>query len=260
MTKLYLIRLPIDIVALAQWVGERGWSRGPGTVVFDEGRALHHLIRETFGPRELLTYRLLVPPRSNSGNLYAYSHKDAAELNSLAEAFSLTEHCQVLSINKIESKAMPVNWYSGQRLGFDLRARPIRRLSSTLGTGRKKFAKGSEVDAFVHEALRAFPGTPGSMVEHGRTRQAVYLDWLDTRLGGTAVIERSSFTLARFRRARVMRGNQTVEGPDAILHGNFVVTDPLAFPKLLAQGIGRHRAFGYGMLLLRPPRILQTRC
>jgi CRISPR system Cascade subunit CasE len=30
------------------------------------------------------------------------------------------------------------------------------------------------------------------------------------------------------------------------------VADPAAFAQLLARGVGRHRAFGLGMLLLRP--------
>jgi CRISPR system Cascade subunit CasE len=43
------------------------------------------------------------------------------------------------------------------------------------------------------------------------------------------------------------------EGPDAVMRGNLIVSDPAAFAQLLARGIGRHRAYGFGMLLLRPP-------
>ncbi|MEE8524028.1 MAG: type I-E CRISPR-associated protein Cas6/Cse3/CasE [Thermoanaerobaculia bacterium] len=43
------------------------------------------------------------------------------------------------------------------------------------------------------------------------------------------------------------------ERPDALLTGTLEVTDPDAFATLLARGVGRHRAFGFGMLLLRPP-------
>jgi len=32
------------------------------------------------------------------------------------------------------------------------------------------------------------------------------------------------------------------------------VTDGEAFARLLAKGVGRHTAYGYGMLLLRPAR------
>ncbi|GHE81823.1 hypothetical protein GCM10019059_44550 [Camelimonas fluminis] len=51
-----------------------------------------------------------------------------------------------------------------------------------------------------------------------------------------------------------MRKGRRIEGPDATFHGSLVVTDPEAFTILLARGVGRHRAYGYGMLLLRPPQ------
>jgi CRISPR system Cascade subunit CasE len=44
------------------------------------------------------------------------------------------------------------------------------------------------------------------------------------------------------------------EGPDAVLEGVLEVVDGEAFAALLRRGVGRHRAFGFGMLLLRPPR------
>ena len=42
------------------------------------------------------------------------------------------------------------------------------------------------------------------------------------------------------------------EGPDAVMRGSITVTEPSGFSDLVARGIGRHRAYGYGMLLLRP--------
>jgi CRISPR system Cascade subunit CasE len=42
------------------------------------------------------------------------------------------------------------------------------------------------------------------------------------------------------------------EGPDASFEGVLTVAEPGAFALLLARGIGRHRAFGFGMVLLRP--------
>ena len=37
------------------------------------------------------------------------------------------------------------------------------------------------------------------------------------------------------------------------MRGVLTITDPDAFAQLLARGVGRHRSYGYGMLLLRPP-------
>jgi CRISPR system Cascade subunit CasE len=43
-----------------------------------------------------------------------------------------------------------------------------------------------------------------------------------------------------------------VLGPDAVFTGVLQVLDTTAFAALVARGIGRHRAFGYGMVLLKP--------
>ena len=57
-----------------------------------------------------------------------------------------------------------------------------------------------------------------------------------------------------FQRTRAVRKRQSrySEGPDALMRGVLTVTDGQAFAELLARGVGRHRTYGYGMLLLRP--------
>ena len=148
---------------------------------------------------------------------------------------------------------MPDIWRAGQRLGFDVRVRPVRRLGYDLDTTSGRVAKGAEMDAFLLEALHRHGAEPGGMVQENRTREAVYLDWLTERLDSTVRLDRAACRLARFRRVRVARGNHGPEGPDATIHGTLIVTDPVSFAALLAHGVGRHRAYGYGMLLLRPP-------
>jgi CRISPR system Cascade subunit CasE len=54
------------------------------------------------------------------------------------------------------------------------------------------------------------------------------------------------------RRALTVEGRQG-GGPDVILAGELTVADAEGFLALLARGVGRHRAFGFGMLLLSPP-------
>ena len=41
--------------------------------------------------------------------------------------------------------------------------------------------------------------------------------------------------------------------PDATIHGTLRVSDPDRFAEALRRGVGRHRTYGYGMVLLRPP-------
>lgn len=256
MTTLNLIHVPINTNALARWAGERGWgSRLGSNVSFDEGRALHHLVDETLGPGVLRPFRYLVPPRSKGGNLYAYSTLDAEALRTAARMYATPEQLKVIVPAHLESKPMPDNWFEGQRLGFDLRTRPVRRLRhELLSESGKRMAKGAEVDVFLVEALRKYPDALEGMVNENRTREAVYLDWLAERLAPAATLDRAVCRLARFLRTRVVRSGNVPEGPDATIHGTLTVADPDAFTDLLARGVGRHRAYGHGMLLLRPPK------
>jgi CRISPR system Cascade subunit CasE len=137
-------------------------------------------------------------------------------------------------------------WREGRRLSFDIRVRPVRRLFKAAGV----FPKGAEVDAFHIETLRRFPdGRPVDDDDRVK-REAVYAQWLAERLDGAASVEK--VRLVRFSRHRAARNGNAPEGPDATLHGELVVHQPLAFAERLAKGIGRHTAYGYGMLLLRP--------
>ena len=250
MSVLRLIRVPIRKRELVRWAGERGWTRhGKALSQFDEGRALHHLLTEVFGPRALQPFRLLIPARRNNGNLYAYSVKDTVVLKEAVRAFAWPEHLAILQPDRIEGKRMPQSWSVGQQLGFDLLCRPVRRMRRP-ATTRGGFAVGkkvgTELDAFWLKCLRE----PGK--EH--RREDVYLDWLAEQIGKAAELDRSSSRMKRFQRVRVSRGSGSTEGPYAVIHGLLTVSDSTAFSRLLARGVGRHRAFGYGMLLLRPPR------
>jgi CRISPR system Cascade subunit CasE len=101
------------------------------------------------------------------------------------------------------------------------------------------------------------PPAPEAPVPEGPTRGEVYHAWLAERLrAGGARMRRT--VMEQFRRALVLRRDKdrrlrAVDGPDATFSGELEVTDGDAFAALLARGVGRHAAFGFGMLLLRPP-------
>ena len=248
---LHLVRVPLDTSKLARWAHVRGWVRRKGHhTTFDEGRALHHLITEALGPGTFRTFRLLVASRKTLGNLYAYSLSDAEALRSLAAAQALPEHLALLCPQQIESKPMPSNWREGQQLGFDVRTRPVRRLHRELKSPYGRFRQGAEIDAFLVHALRHPPDATDAGT--GK-RESIYLGWLAEQISPAATLVRERSRLARFRRVRVARTGQGPEGPDATIHGNLIITDAAKFAALLARGAGRHRAYGYGMLLLRPP-------
>jgi CRISPR system Cascade subunit CasE len=76
-------------------------------------------------------------------------------------------------------------------------------------------------------------------------------------------VDLSDVQMNQYQRLDVLRRTQRVEpdgarrghvvaGPDVVLSGQLRVVDQQAFAHLVARGVGRHRAFGFGMLLLRP--------
>ena len=248
---LFLVRLPVDRDALACAACDRGWTKGRRQS-FDEGAALHHLLGETFGPAALQPFRLTAPPRRRTGSLYAYTSIEPAELIETAAMAAMPEVVAALAPASLETKPMPTVFAPGRRLGIDVHLRPTVRLLRDVAPppdGGHGFRKGAEIDAFLAEALTH--ADRGAMEVLGRTREAVYRDWLAARLEGLAIVE--EVRLAAFRRTLAARGGAGHEAPDVTLHGTIRIADPERFADGLRRGIGRHRAYGYGMLLLRPP-------
>ena len=239
MNRLHLISLPLDLKIFRQWAARRDL----GT---DEGRALHHLLGETFGKGALQPFRLMIAPGASAGSLYAYTLSDQASLRQTARESALPDALAVCDPARLAVKTMPESWTRGRRLAFDLRTRPVRRLLKPAG----KFAKGAEMDAFLLEVLRRFPDGPPA--QGGIDRETVYRSWLAKRLEGAAMLKQ--VRSARLERNIVQRGSKSLEGPDVTFHGELVITDATAFAKILTAGVGRHTAYGHGMLLLRPAR------
>lgn len=244
---LFLLSAPLRPSALALWAGERGWTR-PNGGEFDAGRALHHLLSESFGKGALQPFRLMIPRRRDTGRLYAYAATDAANLRDMAAAIAPPEALAVLDPASLRAKPMP-GFQPGQRLGVDMLARPVRRLRQPLG----RFGAGDEIDAWLHQRLRANPeADPDPGARHDRS--PAYLDWLAERLSGAgAELDRAASRVAAIQRRRVARGGKVIEGPEVGFHATVTIRDPQAFRTALARGLGRHCAYGYGMMLLRAP-------
>ncbi len=242
---LFLIGVPVNVDRLIRWAGDRGWLGHRGAVVgFDEGRALHHLVDETLGPGVLRPFRLFAPQGKPMGTLYGYCGMGDHALKTRARINARPEYLGILALDRMEGKAMPAEWTAGSRLGFDVRVRPVRRLNEDIRNGDRLFRRGVELDAFLLESLRR--GVDA------RARAGVYLDWLAERLDPVAELDRRAARIVRLERVRISRGTAGITGPDVTVRGVLELKEPDRFAALLARGIGRHRGFGYGMLLLRP--------
>jgi|HigsolmetaAR201D_1030396.scaffolds.fasta_scaffold03262_9 CRISPR associated protein. len=243
MTALHIISLPVDLRELRRLMAVNGLGA-------DEGRALHHFLCEAFGKSAVQPFRLM-PGRSGArlATLYGYTGQTETQLrNTLAET-APPESASVFDLEHLAVKAMPESWRAGRRLAFDVRVRPVRRLHAPLGHFTRK---GAEVDAWLVETLRRFPDGPPEDAGERLQRDQVYTQWLAKRLDGAARIE--TVRMARIERTLAVRYGATSHGPDVTLHGELSITDGAAFAEKLRHGLGRHTAYGYGMLLLRPPQ------
>jgi CRISPR system Cascade subunit CasE len=267
MSALYFASVPVDMRAFRRLAALRGFAS-------DEGRATHHLLSEAFGKGSLQPFRMMVAGGERQATLYAYTSLPGDELSENLQC-AAPELLTCFGASHLALREMPESWREGRRLAFDLRIRPVRRLMRPLEawsreenrhtlkgtTGRGPIKVKSEVDAFLVARLRQFPEGPPADGSGGLTREDVYLDWLNERFEGAARLDRSKSRLKRFARRIAERRplkeqgywTQTAsEGPDATIHGELTVTNSEALCRLLAGGVGRHTAYGYGMLLLRP--------
>lgn len=251
--RLSMIRLEPDLMRVARWGASRNVVQ-PGT---DDGYLWHAILKAAFGDLAPRPFRLVTPQGERAGaeHLLGYTTHEPDELRAHAEAFADPAVVQALKLDEMAAKAMPLLFPQDKRLGFEARLRPMVRQSRTEDRTRHR-----EIDVFVQVASRD-PAAPRP------DRLAVYAEWLAGLLQkGGARLEAAH--MVSQMRARILRRGRPDEdgarplaahgskggGPDIILAGDLVVQDPVAFADLLARGVGRHRAFGFGMLLLRPPQ------
>lgn len=269
---LHLVRLPVDLRALAAFAVANGASDD------DHGYALHLALRRRFGTAGPQPFRLFIDGPA-SPHLLGY----AADAEALAEAAALPAVDPLLDgvlPAPPQLRAMPASWREGARYGFEVRVRPVVRFGKRLQAARADqpaarakdgwWARAGEVDAWVAGRTRGGDGgrwaddardtaAVRAAMEASPTREATYLGWLSKRLTDAAALEDDA-GLRHFRRTRTRRsshgkaGRKSAEGPDALIAGTLTVTDSAAFAALLARGVGRHAAFGFGMLLLSPPK------
>ena len=234
---LQMIRAEVNVRELYRWMGVRRLA--------DQDHAMHCLLTECFGDLAPRPFRLIVPRGGSTGVLYGYGRSGTDALREASAICADPLQCRVIPAEKLDSKEMPTQWRVGKLLGFETRVRPIVRRSR-----RSENRPSGECDAFLWEALQQ---PVGGMK---RSREEVYAGWLSdqfNRIGG-ARLDIEHIKLVSFQRSRAIRRLRArhTEGPDALMRGILTIIDPAGFRRLLARGVGRHRAYGFGMLLLRP--------
>lgn len=238
MSQLNLIHLQPDLYRLLPWAQRQGLVSGKGQG--DLGYAFHAALKAVFGDLspQPFCYR-------HAQGLLAYTvHGEglrsaaALAMPDLAAMLRLdaTVHSPGLLI-----RPFPHTWQMGRLLAFELRMRPVIRTQD-----------GRERDVFLAAIERQKEAAP--------SREAVYGDWLRRHLVGAADL--LEYRMNEFKLSSVIRRGapgsegvrlkKPVSGPDAVFTGLLKVKESDAFADLIARGVGRHRAFGFGMLLLKP--------
>ncbi len=204
----------------------------------DLGYVLHGQMAALFG--DLAPKPFHAMERNGSVTVLGYSGADQDLLREQVDIFAKPVDARAL--RELATKTMPSSWDVGRRLGFEVRVCPTVRRG------------GREFDAYF-QATETWPDDKDLP-----PREPIYRDWLALKLEGAA--ELKSCRLHRFRMFKLFRREQRDGGgrkptrpryPDVVMRGELEVTHSEAFAHLVARGIGRHRAFGFGMLLLRPP-------
>lgn len=209
----------------------------------DLGYAIHSWLRDALGEFSPRVFRPM-EQRNGAFRLLGYSKGDADAIRNHVQLFASPQATAVCDWERVASKPIDaISWQPGQKLGYEIRVCPVVR------------GKQGERDAFLAQL-------PSDGVPTAKARASVYRDWLSSRLDGAADLDADKFNLKAFRLVSTWRQGQSVDTqsragrrvvrPDALLSGQLTVQDPGAFQTLLHMGIGRHRAFGFGMLLLRP--------
>lgn len=237
---MYMIDLPLNAAKLTRFAWRQGHGR---TVDEDFGYATHAWCAATFGEIGPKPFRLL---ESRQGlRLLGYTSSPLQALLEHARTFAEPNAIAVCDWSAAAAKEMPADWKTGRRLGFEVRACPVSRAER-------------ERDVFLVAISRA-----DAAGKEAPSRPHVYEEWISQQFltNGAAEIDTDTLQLIGFRRVRGQRKTHAndgpkqrgVERPDALFSGELIIRSPHAFSQLLARGIGRHRAFGFGMLLLRPP-------
>jgi CRISPR system Cascade subunit CasE len=256
---LTLVKLRPDGAALARWAA----ASGVAAFRDDLGYAAHAASRAVFGDLAPKPFAL----RLKAGGLEMVGYC-AASVDELSRVACLQTHddaaAHALGVDGMVVKSMPLDWAAGERFSFECRVVPTRRTRQSL-SGRYV-----ELDAAIPDS------GPESDSEAAFDRDAAYSAWLSRELSRFSAARLTGYSPFAFkltptaRRTQADQSNHATQRssgagarrparglvPDLVARGELEVVDPSGFREALRRGLGRHRAFGYGCILLAPRGVL----
>jgi CRISPR system Cascade subunit CasE len=240
---LYMIQLLLDPLAFVRFLQSQGLNRKEDE---DLGYGIHAWLAAAFGDLAPRPFRLYMGAKDHRPpKVLGYASQPHTILVDKAKSFAEPFTLSVCDFDHyIDSRKMTTDWSRGTRLGFEVLTCPVGR----------KAQSHIEKDIFLIHAERL-----GS--DAGLSRELVYREWLEKQLESVCELEYAD--LKSFRLVHQTRRSQASKDanrqklarltrPQVLLAGTLKVEDGVALSQIVSKGIGRHKAFGYGMLLLRP--------
>lgn len=233
MSALHLVRMELSPPLLMAFARRQSLLRQEDE---DHGYVLHSWLAAMFGAHAPKPFRW----DEGRQQLLGYCDEPAQRLAEHAQAFAQPQDWAVLGPDSLVSKPMPATWHIGQRMQAEVRVCPVTRRDD------------GEKDVFLRAIDRLGDAVP--------PRGQIYAEWFRRQWGEAVHFEH--LELLGHSRVRLLRRGlvgtdggravRSVERPQATFCAVLTVRDSEAFGRLLQRGIGRHRAFGYGMVLLKP--------
>jgi len=248
MEPLHMIRLVIDEIDLFEC--ERRLALAPKIPSAhhrsDFGYVAHCYLMGLFGEKAPRPFWLDVRRDTKAIQVLGYAQCDAETLKADAQTFADPGIWSAVDWGQFASKPMPTKFAPGQRLGFAVSTIPSVCIPRS---GRKR------IDPYLRKTQLA---PDGVQIDRFDVYQRWLYDGID-RAGGAKVLDSR---VVRFSLDKMTRRTQITEeekrrkvqrffAPSVTLEGVLEVMDSEKFFMLLTRGIGRHKAFGAGMLRLK---------
>jgi CRISPR-associated protein Cas6/Cse3/CasE subtype I-E len=224
----YLVRMELSEKNLYNYYRRTGRREA------DEGYlikgALSGLLTDAHRP----TPYSIEPSRGGTVPILGYVKETAEALQLAIDQFADPEAASILVPGTLFTKSLPTQWPS--RVGFSIRVSPHKRGAQHRDYYSAEVSRRPEI-----------------------TREEAYIEWLTRRFEGSGA-ELQEVYLLEAQPIRVCRPH-TAKGDaprqeimmsltDAKMAGILHITDQDAFARFLPLGVGRQRAFGFGMLKL----------
>ena len=171
----------------------------------------------------------------------------------------------VFRLPEICTRTMPSTWHNGSRYRFMVQCRPTTRFHwrSEKPSQDRPYI---ESDAWLYKMFNDWSRTDKRLslreyrLQHRAEMESVYTEWLRDHLMPAATVENVTIVGSRNttltsrggkKHEEAPKQSRTRKWPETTFSGTLTVQDPALFDKLIRQGVGRHAAFGFGMLLLQ---------